>query len=57
MFYNTQSKEESMNDEKAFATIERIGNFTLPKKEKIHNALVFKGIENPIAISRAYSFK
>lgn len=57
VFFNTQSKEESLNDEKAFVTVERLGNFSVTDDSALSNAHVYQGAENPIAISRTYSFK
>lgn len=54
VFSNTQSKMESLNDEKAFVTIERRGEFRLSPRDQLYNSLIFQGSENPISISRVY---
>ncbi len=54
VFYNTQKKLESLNDEKAFATISRQGRFKQSPRTQLENAYIFKGSENPLTISRIY---
>ncbi len=54
VFYNTQTKMESLNDEKAFATISRMGSFKQSPRSELENAYIFKGSENPLTISRIY---
>ncbi len=54
VFYNTQKKLESLNDEKAFATISRQGSFKRSSQSELQNAYIFKGSENPLTISRVY---
>ncbi len=54
VFYNTQDKVESLNDEKAFATIERVGDFEQSPRRQLQSSYIFKGSENPITISRVY---
>lgn len=56
-FYNTQTKQESLDDPKAFATIERRGSFRLSPRQTLHNAHIFKGSENPISLVRPYVSK
>jgi len=54
VFDNTQSKLESLNDPKAFATIERKGIFIPSKSSELKIAQIFEGGKNPITISRVY---
>ncbi len=54
VFYNTQKKLKSQNDEDAFATITRQGRYQGSPRSQLENALFFKGAENPITISRVY---
>ena len=54
VFYNTQDKQESLNDGKAFATIDRQGGFEQSPRSQLENAFTFLGAENPITISRVY---
>ncbi|CAM6054348.1 unnamed protein product [Sphagnum tenellum] len=55
VFYNTQEKLESLNDEKAFATIRRNASYQMSPKQQLQNAYFFKGEENPITVSRVYN--
>ncbi len=57
VFYNTESKTESVNDVKAFAKVRREGNYLRETSSRIHNAYLFKGQENPITLTRVYSEK
>ena len=54
VFYNTQKKLESLNDDKAFAIINRHGNHTKSPNSELQNAYFYRGSENPITISRVY---
>ena len=54
VFYNTQKKVKSRNDEDAFATITRMGKYQGSPRSQLENALFFKGSDNPITISRVY---
>ena len=56
VFFNTEEKRESLNDHKAFATTERLGDYELSRKQQIRNAYIYKGIDNPITISRYIKF-
>ncbi len=55
VFYNTEIKSETLNDEKAFAVVEREGSYTKRNQSYLQNAYIFKGAENPIRLSRVYS--
>ena len=44
VFFNTQDKLESVNDEKAFTTIKRNGSYSASPKSQLQNAFIFKGI-------------
>ena len=57
VFYNTEIKMETLNDEKAFATVKRSGPFTRRELSSLHNAYLYQGDENPITLSRVYSSK
>ncbi len=57
VFYNTEIKTESLNDVKAFATVDRTGNYIREQSSKLHNAYLYKGDENPITLTRVYSEK
>ena len=54
VFFNTQHKQESLNDGKAFATILRKGKYEQSPRSELENSLIFEGAENPITISRVY---
>ncbi len=54
VFYNTQKKVDSLNDDKAFATISRLGSFKQSPRTQLDNAYFFEGSENPLTISRVY---
>ena len=49
VFYNTKERLETIVDAKTSMGVKRMGNFTVAK-----NKLVFKGLENPISVSRFY---
>ena len=49
VFYNTKERLETIVDAKTSMGVKRMGNFTIAK-----NKLVFKGLENPISVSRFY---
>ncbi len=55
VFYNTETKSETLNDEKAFAVIQREGSYSRRNQSYLQNAYIFKGVENPIKLSRVYS--
>ena len=57
IFFNTEDKEESQYDSKAYITIERRGNFEESTMQCLSNTQSFKGSENPLKISRIYSSK
>jgi len=38
IFYNTEVKTETVNDEKAFATVKKSGNFSRRPTSDLHNA-------------------
>ncbi len=57
VFYNTEIKTESLNDNKAFASVLRDGTYQRRNLSYLHNAYVYKGTENPIALSRVYTGK
>ena len=54
VFFNTQKKLKSQNDEDAFTIITRQGRYQGSPRSQIENALYFKGADNPITISRVY---
>ncbi len=54
VFHNTEDKAETLNDERAFATISRQGEFRQSPRSELRNAYIFKGSENPLTISRVY---
>jgi hypothetical protein len=54
VFYNTEDKFESLNDEKSYAFIERRGDFIQSPREQLENAYIFKGEDNPLTIARIY---
>ena len=49
VFYNTKERLKTIVDVETSMGVERMGNFTVAK-----NKLVFKGIENPLSVSRFY---
>ena len=51
-FYNTETRENSVHDEKCFGTIERRARPVSGDKRDLHNSHIFKGNENPITFSR-----
>ncbi len=55
VFYNTNDKEESLNDDKAFVSIARKGQSKLSPNSDLHKYQIFKGSDNPITITRSYS--
>ncbi len=55
VFHNTISKQESLNDGKAFATIKRSGSHVPQQTTFLQNAHLYSGGDNPITISRVYS--
>ncbi len=57
VFYNTEVKAETLNDEKAFATVHRNGTHRRRPISSLHNAYLYRGDENPITLSRVYSGK
>jgi hypothetical protein len=54
VFYNTREKLESLNDEKAFVTITRLGGYEMSSRDHLQNFYTFNGAENPLSISRVY---
>jgi len=58
IFFNTEIKKETVNDEKAFATVKRSGNFTRRSIVSNHNAYlqvdvsIFAPIEAMLQVSR-----
>ena len=55
VFFNTEKKDASMNDEKAEVTIQRQGSFQFTPSSSLENVHVYKGGENPMTIKRVYS--
>ncbi len=55
VFHNTDIKKETLNDEKAFATVDRQGSYERRGPTYLHNAYLYRGRENPITLSRVYS--
>ena len=54
-FYNTENKDSTINDEKAYITIKREGTFTLNRPQELKNTQIYSGKDNPMTISRVYS--
>ncbi len=57
IFYNTEIKMESLNDEKAFALVHRNGSYRRQNDSFLHNSYLYEGSENPITLTRVYSAK
>ncbi len=55
IFYNTNDKEETQNDNKAFATVIKAGGYRQSSLTSLENSRLYKGSENPVGISRVYS--
>ena len=55
VFYNTEDKWESENDGKAFVTVDRQGGHARLPLTALHSAYIYKGEDNPLAVSRVYS--
>ena len=45
IFHNTDVKTESLNDEKAYATVKRNGSYTRRPDNHLHNAYLYEGAE------------
>ena len=54
IFYNTQSKLQSLNDANVFATVKRAGKYLTSPQWQVQNSFTFQGGENPITLSRVY---
>lgn len=54
VFENTNDKEVSKKDQRAVATIQRLGNYTVSPRNHLHTAHIYNGEENPITIRRVY---
>ncbi len=57
IFYNTEIKRETLNDEKAFAIVERNATYQRRNESYLHNSYLYQGNENPITLTRVYSGK
>lgn len=57
VFYNTEVKSETVNDEKASAIVHRNSDYTRRNMSYQQNAYVYQGNQNPITLSRVYSDK
>ncbi len=57
IFYNTEIKTETLNDNKAFATVKSERNYERRNTSYLHNAYLYKGSENHIELSRVYTGK
>ena len=57
IFYNTEIKTETLNDEKAFATVYRNATYQRTNESYLHNSYLYQGNENPITLTRVYSGK
>ncbi len=55
VFSNTEDKLETMNDNKAYMTISRLGGFRRSRTTELENAYAYRGRDNPLRISRVYS--
>ncbi len=57
IFYNTEIKSESIDDDKAFASVHRAGLYRRRNTTYLHNGYLYSGKDNPITLSRVYSDK
>lgn len=57
LFFNTEEKEESINDEKSYITVARLGDFQESSYELLQNTHIYQGSENVLKISRVYTVK
>ncbi len=57
VFYNTEIKMETLNDEKAYATVSKMGSYQRRNESYLHNSYLYKGSQNPITLTRVYSAK
>ena len=57
MFYNTEKKDESLNDMKSYIVIQREGDNEQTEMTSIHNGNIFNGEENSIVKKRVYDIK
>ncbi len=57
IFYNTEIKTETLNDEKAFAVVQRNATYQRRNESYLYNAYLYEGMENPITLTRVYSGK
>ncbi len=57
VFYNTEIKMETLNDEKAYATVSRVASYQRKNETYLHNSYLYKGSQNPISLTRVYSAK
>jgi hypothetical protein len=55
IFFNTEERASTLNDEKTFATIIKNGSFEINGLSKLLNEHIFMGSENPIIMTRSYS--
>ena len=54
IFFNTEKMDGLKSDERAHASLLVRGNYTLASDDKLHNAFLYEGSENPISLNRAY---
>ena len=54
---NTEIKATTMNDEKAFAWAKVKSQYELSSLSERNNYYIFKGVENPLTISRVYDIE
>ena len=57
IFYNTEVKTETLNDNKAFGRVVRAKSYERQNNSFLHNAYLYKGSENPILLDRVYTGK
>ena len=57
VFYNTEKKDESLNDMKSYIVIQREGDNEQTEMTSIHNGNIFNGEENSIVKKRVYDIK
>lgn len=55
VFYNTQYKDETTDDEKAFVIVDRLGPSRPSPIQQLQNTHYYKGQDNPLTISRVYT--
>ena len=54
IFSNTEKMDGLINDERAHASVIAKGNYAIASEASVDNAFLYKGLENPITLTRAY---